>query len=41
MIELQIHIEGFLDVPAGDIGFNTREIGYLIEYPKKWKKIFE
>ena len=35
MLELQRHIGPRLDVPAGDIGVGTREIGYLLGTYKK------
>jgi glutamate dehydrogenase (NADP+) len=41
MIELQRHIGGFLDVPAGDIGVGAREIGYMFGMYKKVKNVFE
>jgi glutamate dehydrogenase (NADP+) len=41
MIELQRHIGGFTDIPAGDIGVGGREIGYMFGTYKKVKNIFE
>jgi glutamate dehydrogenase (NADP+) len=35
MTELQKHIGGFTDVPAGDIGVGAREIGYLFGQYKR------
>lgn len=37
MAELQKHIGADLDVPAGDIGVGSREVGYLYGYYKKVK----
>jgi glutamate dehydrogenase (NADP+) len=41
ILELQRHIGGFTDVPAGDIGVGGREIGYMFGAYKKVKNIFE
>ncbi len=40
MTELQRHIGQFTDVPAGDIGVGTREIGYLFGQYKRIKNEF-
>src|SRR5690606_26450981 len=40
MSELYRHISHRLDVPAGDIGVGTREIGYLFGAYKKFKNEF-
>jgi glutamate dehydrogenase (NADP+) len=40
MIELQRHIGQFTDVPAGDIGVGTREIGYMFGQYKRIKNEF-
>lgn len=37
MLELSRHIGQFTDVPAGDIGVGSKEIGYLFGYYKKIK----
>lgn len=41
MQELQRHIGQFTDVPAGDIGVGTREIGYMFGQYKKIRNEFE
>ncbi|EAY15168.1 glutamate dehydrogenase, putative [Trichomonas vaginalis G3] len=41
MLELQRHIGGNTDVPAGDIGVGAREIGYMFGQYKRIKNIFE
>lgn len=41
MTELQRHISGDNDVPAGDIGVGQREIGYLYGQYKRIKNIYE
>lgn len=40
MTELQRHIGGFTDVPAGDIGVGAREIGYLFGQYKRLRNEF-
>lgn len=41
MIELQRHIGADVDVPAGDIGVGSREIGYLFGMYKRIRNNFE
>ena len=41
MNELQRHIGADVDVPAGDIGVGSREIGYLFGQYRKIKNIYE
>ncbi len=41
MTELQRHIGGFTDVPAGDIGVGGREIGYMFGQYKRIKNMFD
>ncbi len=40
MTELQRHIGGYTDVPAGDIGVGAREIGYLFGQYKRLRNEF-
>jgi glutamate dehydrogenase (NADP+) len=40
-LELQRHIGGFTDVPAGDIGVGGREIGYMFGTYKRVKNVVE
>lgn len=40
MTELQRHVGGFTDVPAGDIGVGAREIGYLFGQYKRLRNEF-